>query len=58
MFRGMLPNIPGNAARNSGECPQAFRGMSVLLKEMKTQGQSSWNENFMEFVVQNSAWYL
>ena len=54
-FRGMSSNIPGNVAKHSGECcqtfwgmspnysgeyPQTFRGMSVLLKEMKTQAQS------------------
>ena len=40
MFRGMLPNTPGNAAKHSGESPQAFRGISVLLAEMRAQGQS------------------
>ena len=28
IFRGMSPNIPGNVAKHSGECPQTFRGMS------------------------------
>ena len=28
IFRGMLPNIPGNVLKHSGKCPQTFRGMS------------------------------
>ena len=28
IFRGMSPNIPGNIAKHSGECPQTFREMS------------------------------
>ena len=38
-FRGMLPNILGNVAK-------LFRGMSVLLKEMKTQAQSKISSFF------------
>ena len=25
--RGILPNIPGNVAKHSGECHQTFRGI-------------------------------
>ena len=39
-FRGMLRNFLGNVTKYSGECRQIFRGMSVLPKEMRTQGQS------------------
>ena len=43
---GMLLNIPGNVAKRSGgECPQRFRGMSVLLKGMRTQEQSKISRN-------------
>ena len=28
IFQGMLPNIPENSPKHSGECPQTFRGMS------------------------------
>ena len=35
-FRGMLRNILGNVTKHSGECRQISRGMSVLLKEMRT----------------------
>ena len=54
IFRGISSNIPGNVAKHSGECRQKFQGMSsnipgnvlkhfgecLLLKEMRTQGQS------------------
>ena len=45
IFRGALPNIPGTAAKHSKDCPQTFRGMFLLLKGIRTQGQSkiSWN---------------
>ena len=38
---GMLPNIPGNVAIYSGECPQTFRGMSpnILGNVAKYSGQ-------------------
>ena len=41
----MMANILENAAKHSDECPQIFRRMSVLLKGMRTHGQSkiSWN---------------
>ena len=44
-FRGIWTNNPGNAVKHSGEYPQPFWVMSVLLKGMRTQGQSriSWN---------------
>ena len=38
-FWGVSPNIPANIAKHSRECPQIFRGMSVLLKEIRTEGQ-------------------
>ena len=45
IFGVALPNIPGTAAKHSGDCPQTVRGMFVLLKGMRTLGQSkiSWN---------------
>ena len=39
-FRGMSKNIPGNVAKYFKEFRQTLRGMSVLLKEMRMQGQS------------------
>ena len=36
IFREMLASIPGNAAKNSGECSQASWAMPVSLKGMKT----------------------
>ena len=45
IFRGMSPNIPGNGAKHSGECPQTFRGMSASLKGMRTQVKSKISSN-------------
>ena len=41
IFRGMSPNILGNVAKHSGECPQIFRGMSpnTLGNVLKYSGE-------------------
>ena len=31
IFRGMSPKIPGNVAKDSGECCQTFLGMSTNI---------------------------
>ena len=31
VFRGMPSNISGNVAKHSGECPQTFRGVSLMF---------------------------
>ena len=34
IFQGMSPNILGNVAKNSGECPQSFQGISLNILGM------------------------
>ena len=42
IFRGMSPNIPGNVAKHSGECPQTFRGMSSNIPGNVLKHSGEW----------------
>ena len=43
-LRAMCPNIPGNVAKHSGECPQTYRAESHL-EACQTSAMELFHEN-------------
>ena len=54
IFRGMLPNIPGNVLKHSGECRQTFRGILSKIPRKTHNGLTfKFNDRVPKHVLLN-----